>query len=157
MQNEITEARAIIAEMVRLADMGFEASLKEPEENGNYAAYERAKRFLSAALAQAADAQEPEREMVWIQNLKGFIRGVFPANDQWKEIFIRQLNALYARPSPSEAVEARRLALEEAIEAVKGCSAPEVMSKYVMVGPSGILAIACNAIRALTQKDKADD
>lgn len=42
------EAVNVIRDLVRLADMGFEASLREPEENGNYATYERAKRFLAA-------------------------------------------------------------------------------------------------------------
>lgn len=42
-----SEAVAVVREMVRLADMGLEESLKEPEENGNYSAYLRAKRFLA--------------------------------------------------------------------------------------------------------------
>lgn len=42
-----TEAVEIIREMVRLADMGFDESMKEPEENGNFAVYERAKQFLA--------------------------------------------------------------------------------------------------------------
>lgn len=45
-----SEAISALREMVRLADMGFEASLKEPEENGNYAAYERAKRVLAGLV-----------------------------------------------------------------------------------------------------------
>jgi hypothetical protein len=40
---------AALKEILRLADLGFEQSLKEPEENGNFAAYERAR----AALAKA--------------------------------------------------------------------------------------------------------
>ncbi|MFK0330877.1 hypothetical protein ACIQUB_07115 [Rhizobium sp. NPDC090275] len=31
-------------------------------------------------------------ELVWIQNLKGFIAGKFPADDRWKAIFIEQLD-----------------------------------------------------------------
>ena len=31
-------------------------------------------------------------ELVWIQNLKGFVRGVFAADDLWKKIFIEQLD-----------------------------------------------------------------
>ncbi len=42
----MAEAVAAVSEMVRLADMGLEEALKEPEENGCYAAYQRAKRFL---------------------------------------------------------------------------------------------------------------
>lgn len=43
--------------MLRLSEMGYEQSLQEPEENGNFAAYERAKRSIStyeAALASPA-------------------------------------------------------------------------------------------------------
>ncbi len=40
------ELDGALREMIRLADMGFEESMKEPEENGNYAAYTRAKRAL---------------------------------------------------------------------------------------------------------------
>lgn len=42
-ESEVVEA---LREMIRLADMGLEESLKEPEENGNFAAYQRAKRVL---------------------------------------------------------------------------------------------------------------
>lgn len=37
--------------MLRLADMGFEESLREPEVNGNFAAYELARAALSKATA----------------------------------------------------------------------------------------------------------
>lgn len=50
------DAAEIIREMVRLADMGFEESLREPEENGNYAVYERAKRYLAATPKPPVDA-----------------------------------------------------------------------------------------------------
>lgn len=43
-----SEALEALREMVRLADMGLEEALKEPEENGNYAAYLRAKRVLAS-------------------------------------------------------------------------------------------------------------
>lgn len=33
-------------------------------------------------------------EIVWIQNLKGFIEGTFPADKRWKNIFIEQLNRM---------------------------------------------------------------
>jgi hypothetical protein len=35
---------------------------------------------------------ETKMEIVWIQNLKGFIEGKFTANERWKEIFIEQLD-----------------------------------------------------------------
>jgi hypothetical protein len=38
--------------MIRLADMGLEESLREPEEGGNYAAYNRAKAALAKARGQ---------------------------------------------------------------------------------------------------------
>jgi len=34
------------------------------------------------------------KEVVWIQNLKGFIKGTFPADERWKKIFIEQLDRL---------------------------------------------------------------
>lgn len=43
----IERAREAIRGMLRLADMGFEESLREPEENGNFAAYNRAKAVLA--------------------------------------------------------------------------------------------------------------
>lgn len=42
----VKELEAGLREMIRLADMGYEASLREPEENGNFAAYERARALL---------------------------------------------------------------------------------------------------------------
>jgi hypothetical protein len=50
-------ADGIIADLVRLADMGFDDSLKEPEENGNFAAYERAKRYLAARPTPSVDTE----------------------------------------------------------------------------------------------------
>ncbi len=41
-------------------------------------------------------------ETVWIQNLKGFINGVFPADDRWKKIFIDQLERIDQAPNPHE-------------------------------------------------------
>jgi hypothetical protein len=35
-------------------------------------------------------------ETVWIQNLKGFIKGTFPADERWKTIFIEQLEKIDA-------------------------------------------------------------
>lgn len=49
--NTMAEAVAAISDMVRLADMGLEDALKEPEEKGSYAAYQRAKRFLDRTPA----------------------------------------------------------------------------------------------------------
>jgi hypothetical protein len=46
--------------MVRLADMGFADSLKEPEENGNFAAYEQAKRAADAGRAALASKYNGE-------------------------------------------------------------------------------------------------
>lgn len=43
------EMLAALKEMVRLSEMGFEASLREPIENGNYAAYERARAVIAKA------------------------------------------------------------------------------------------------------------
>jgi len=43
----IAALRSALGEMLRLADMDFEESLREPEENGNYAAYNRARAALS--------------------------------------------------------------------------------------------------------------
>jgi Lar family restriction alleviation protein len=45
----IEEMREALRNMIRLADMGFEESMREPEENGNYVAYTRAKAALSLA------------------------------------------------------------------------------------------------------------
>jgi hypothetical protein len=53
------EATTIIREMLRLSEMGFEASMQEPEENGNYAVYERAKRYLAALASPSAEAAQP--------------------------------------------------------------------------------------------------
>jgi hypothetical protein len=36
-------------------------------------------------------------ETVWVQNLKGFIRGVFPADERWKKIFIEKLDEVDPR------------------------------------------------------------
>lgn len=44
-----SDMAAALRDMIRLADMGLDESLGEPEENGNYAAYNRA----AAALAKA--------------------------------------------------------------------------------------------------------
>jgi hypothetical protein len=48
--SELVEA---LREMLRLADMGLEESLREPEENGNYAAYTRAKALLAKLGSRA--------------------------------------------------------------------------------------------------------
>lgn len=52
------EAVRLLRGIVRLSEMGFEASMREPEEDGNYAVYIRAKAFLdghpsSVALSDA--------------------------------------------------------------------------------------------------------
>lgn len=52
------EAVRLLRGIVRLSEMGFEASMREPEEDGNYAVYTRAKAFLdghpsSVALSEA--------------------------------------------------------------------------------------------------------
>ena len=52
------EAVRLLRGIVRLSEMGFEASMREPEEDGNYAVYNRAKAFLdghpsSVALSDA--------------------------------------------------------------------------------------------------------
>jgi len=64
--NTPTEAQTLAIEalegMIRLADMGLEESLREPEENGNYAAYNRAKEALAALRAPVASGEgEVER------------------------------------------------------------------------------------------------
>lgn len=43
----MVEAVKALKEMVRLSEMGFEESMAQPEENGNFAAFERAKAALS--------------------------------------------------------------------------------------------------------------
>lgn len=45
---ELVEA---LKSMIRLSDMGFEESMKEPEENGNYVSYNKAKTALAKAGA----------------------------------------------------------------------------------------------------------
>lgn len=63
----------------------------------------------------------------------------------------RRFRPLYTAPPPDriQAIEAARTqAMNDAIDAVKACSAPEIMGKFVLVGPGGLLAYACNAIRA---------
>lgn len=47
-------------------------------------------------------------EMVWVQNLKGFIQGTFPADEKWKTIFIEQLDAI-AAPASAEPVKVKPL------------------------------------------------
>lgn len=52
------EAVRLLRGIVRLSEMGFDASMREPEEDGNYAVYTRAKAFLdghpsSVALSEA--------------------------------------------------------------------------------------------------------
>lgn len=44
--------------MVRLSEMGFLESLNEPEENGNFAAFERAKRAIANAAAFSNSLQK---------------------------------------------------------------------------------------------------
>lgn len=139
---------------------------------------------LSAALSQAAEQPVAEPEgwvLVPAEPTEEWFERAFPLPEGaknpdlperrretaiWvhdfaqKDRMTQYRDLIAARPSPpcdsrTEALEVRRQALEDAIEAVKGCSAPEVMSKYVMVGPSGILAIACNAIRALSEAGRS--
>ena len=45
-----------------------------------------------------------ELEMVWVQNLRGFINGHFPLTDEWKQIFLKNLSAL-ATPAPAPEIE----------------------------------------------------
>lgn len=49
----VERLRFALSEMLRLADMGFEESLREPEESGNYAAYNRAKEILAESEASS--------------------------------------------------------------------------------------------------------
>jgi hypothetical protein len=42
-----------VADMIRLADMGLEESLREPQDSGNYAAYNRAKAALAKARGES--------------------------------------------------------------------------------------------------------
>jgi len=58
-----------LSEMIRLADMGLEESLKEPEERGNYATYNRAVECLTTVRATLArlnssPSSEGENEFV---------------------------------------------------------------------------------------------
>lgn len=46
---------------------------------------------------------EPAREMVWIQNLCGFIDGTFtPLDDEWRDIWKRNIRALAAAQEQEE-------------------------------------------------------
>jgi cell division protein ZapA (FtsZ GTPase activity inhibitor) len=45
-KGRIERLEAALRDMIRLADMGLEESLHEPEENGNFAAYNRARAAL---------------------------------------------------------------------------------------------------------------
>lgn len=47
LREALERARFGLSEMIRLADMGLKESLREPEEGGNYAAYNRAKECLA--------------------------------------------------------------------------------------------------------------
>lgn len=80
------EATEIIRNLVRLADMGFEESMREPEENGNFAWYERAKRYLAAAPATpSTDAAAIEREAMMRQQAARVIDNLRRGDiDEWR-------------------------------------------------------------------------
>lgn len=42
------------------------------------------------------------KELVWVQNLKGFIKGEFPADERWKRIFLERLDAPLRNMVPTE-------------------------------------------------------
>jgi len=42
-------------------------------------------------------------QLVWVQNLIGFINGQFPADEKWKSIFVEQLAALLPQDTEGEA------------------------------------------------------
>ncbi len=47
-----------------------------------------------ASLREMADKNDDLRmEQVWVQNLKGFIYGIFPPDKAWRTIFLEQLDA----------------------------------------------------------------
>jgi hypothetical protein len=50
---QLAQAAEALEWMIRLADMGFEESMKEPQENGNFAAYENAKRVVVSITGEA--------------------------------------------------------------------------------------------------------
>jgi hypothetical protein len=60
LQKERDEAVRLLKGMLRLSKMGFEESLKEPEENGNFAVFEHAAAFLSSLQPQGVKASEGE-------------------------------------------------------------------------------------------------
>jgi len=51
---QAVEAVALLRDMVRLSEMGFEQSMLEPEENGNFVTFNRAKAFLAGDLSTIA-------------------------------------------------------------------------------------------------------
>jgi hypothetical protein len=51
MDEQVRMLASALEEMLRLADMGFEEAMAEPEENGCYAAYTKAKAVLTAYRA----------------------------------------------------------------------------------------------------------
>jgi hypothetical protein len=56
---EVTNA---CSDMIRLADMGLEESLTEPEEDGNFAAYNRAKAAVLTARAALSSSPPADAE-----------------------------------------------------------------------------------------------
>ena len=49
----IARLEAALRDLLRLADMGFEQSMNEPEEDGNYVAYTRARAALNEGTASS--------------------------------------------------------------------------------------------------------
>lgn len=105
------QAVEVLREMVRLADLGFEASLAEPEENGNFAIYERAKRLIATHDALTPPTKQEEGAVAW--------RWRNPGND-WNYQCDRQripnveMEPLYLHPAPSSSgwrEEAARVAV----------------------------------------------
>jgi len=96
---------------------------------------------------------KPRMEIVWIQNLKGFIEGKFPADERWKKIFVDQLNRLNDEEHPSS--EHLEEALKTVLASLVATTSLIIRAEDMKVKPSKAVASDLMFTQMLKDYDKA--
>lgn len=110
---DIREALVELVDVIKTGKRSILHGMTGRETGFLMEALHKANTALSALLAsKEAEAGAPsDLQLVWVQNLIGFIKGQFPADDRWKSIFVEKLSALSTVPTGMVLDERERMLL----------------------------------------------